>query len=182
MKILFLDIDGVLNSHTDFLEAEHYGHPFNHGYTVISSGKLFLLEHIISETGAKIIISSTWRASFSLENIYNMFKERGFTLPRTCIIGKTNQILVKFSTRLFDRSKEISDWLDSHPNVDEYAILDDIEPSYFEDRHKDNLVTTSEYDGLNFPKAEHVIDILGRTEEAKERMKERITAARFPLL
>ena len=159
MKVIFLDIDGVLNSVTDFLEARHYGHIHNEGIEIISPGKLYLVEHIIGKTDAKIVISSSWREMYSLKELYDMFYIRGFTLPRTSIVGKT-EICESDVDHYSRRSIEISKWLDVHDHVESYVILDD--EDRFESRHKNNLVTTNMFDGLNMSLADDAVLILGK--------------------
>ena len=46
MKVIFLDIDGVLNTNSD---------------KEISNDKLKLLSELVSKTGAEIVLSSSWR-------------------------------------------------------------------------------------------------------------------------
>ena len=53
MKYLFLDIDGVLNTPTS---KERCGQ-----YVGIDSAKVLLLKYIVEETGALIILTSTWK-------------------------------------------------------------------------------------------------------------------------
>jgi hypothetical protein len=167
MKIIFLDIDGVLNSYTDFLESSLYGHPFNTGKIVISSGKLCLLEYIVRNTDAKIVISSTWRSHFTLDEIYEMFKVRGFKLPRKVIIDKTETHRHGFSSGPeYFRKSEIKEWLKANKPIESYVILDDIRPSFFEGM-TDNLVTTRDDDGLNRLSTEQAITILGRNKKSQ---------------
>ena len=83
MKVIFLDIDGVLNSDTDFFELRKFGHPVNEikGSKVINRGCLALLQQIIEDTDAKIVLSSTWRHHYTLEEMHEMFTARDFNLP-----------------------------------------------------------------------------------------------------
>lgn len=73
MKIIFLDIDGVLNCENGY---KHKWCTKNDTY-----GDLFfppsasLLNDLISETRAKIVISSTWRMS-GLKQMQRMWKDR----------------------------------------------------------------------------------------------------------
>jgi hypothetical protein len=69
MKIIFLDIDGVLNCETAYRSGEcnyvkwHWtdGKEDHHQSFYSKSKELF--NKLIDETGAKIVISSTWRSS-----------------------------------------------------------------------------------------------------------------------
>ena len=53
MKIIFLDIDGVLNC--KYTKEEIFFFPF------VSPKKIELLKQLIERTGAKVVLSSTWR-------------------------------------------------------------------------------------------------------------------------
>jgi predicted mannosyl-3-phosphoglycerate phosphatase (HAD superfamily) len=50
MKIIFLDIDGVLNNYNTLGEGLNW-----------ESNAVKILKRIIKETGAKVVLSSTWR-------------------------------------------------------------------------------------------------------------------------
>jgi hypothetical protein len=171
VKIIFLDIDGVLNSATDFREAGYYDKSPNKT-EVISPGKLYILEEIVRSTDAKIVISSTWRELYSLKELHTLFMDRGWKLPVTTIIGKTEEDGGRrlHHGAISTRSSNISKWLDSKDNVSNYVILDDVEAKDFEDRHQDHLVITDVYNGINFRDMEKAIDILGRNKEAQEKL------------
>lgn len=116
-KILFLDIDGVLNAF-DFL----YFNPENTDYHKLDINKLNLLKAIVDNTNCKIVISSTWRKDsefINIENIKAYFNKYGFDFP---IIGYTPK-LSGF------RGEEVATYLDYyHENVNsdiDYFILDD---------------------------------------------------------
>lgn len=57
MKIIFLDIDGVLNNDAHWKNIVKNNKP----YTQVSQKLLDKLLLIIEETGAKLVISSSWR-------------------------------------------------------------------------------------------------------------------------
>lgn len=102
MKILFLDVDGVLNTtkSTTFLS--------------LSKPKLRLLEKIVKETGCYIVLSSTWRKD----------NEAYMKLVRTLLYR--NIIIHDITPTLWkDRGYEIEAWLNDNPHVEKYAILDD---------------------------------------------------------
>lgn len=105
MKILFLDIDGVLN---------HRKSPTTNGVFVIDEQLLPLLKRIVDETGVKIVLSSSWRLSIhSRLRVKDALKTIG-----TRFIDYT-----KFISG--PRSEEIKEWLERHPKVTSFAILDD---------------------------------------------------------
>jgi len=106
MKVLFLDIDGVLNS---------YQNPG--GLYAMSRSKLRLLSFVIKTTGAEIVLSSTWRKR---PDSYQRAKTKlGYRGLR--ILDKTPDYLGIRTCR----GDEIQFWLKEHPSVKTYAIVDD---------------------------------------------------------
>lgn len=171
MKVIFLDIDGVLNSTTDFIEAQRREDCINSGGEVISGGKLCLLEEIIEQTDAKIVLSSSWRELFSLKEIHEMFVVRGFTLPITVFAGKTEcgYRSMDGTRELYGRSRLIQEWLDAKDNIESYVIIDDMSEERFIELHEGHIVTTDMDNGLNLPAMSKAIDILGRNEEYQKK-------------
>lgn len=130
--MIFLDIDGVLNS-GDYMRALHRLY-VNHGIgsTRDQYGQLFdercvnFLELIIRETGAKLVISSTWRLNGILR-LKRMWGDRG--LPGDIIDTTPKypnpEIVERYYEPRAARGYEIQEWLDNHPEVTDYVILDD---------------------------------------------------------
>jgi hypothetical protein len=116
-KILFLDIDGVLNSDEDWVETQVLGHPYNKGFDHLNRTKIALLELLIKNTDAKIVLSSTWRKSVSLDTLHRKLVERGSTLKREVFIGVTEELG-------FCRGDEIQAYLEEF-SPETYAIVDD---------------------------------------------------------
>jgi hypothetical protein len=102
MKIIFLDIDGVLNCQKT---TERF-----HGFVSIDPKLVKRLNRILKETDAKIVLSSTWR----------LFEDNKEILEKTGI--KYIDVTPSFHGL---RGEEINDWLSKHPEVDRYVILDD---------------------------------------------------------
>ena len=74
MKIIFLDIDGVLNSDT-----WEKSKAFKNGVYPSNSFDPFsvqLLNNIINETQAKVVLTSTWRLKFTLQEIKDPKKHK----------------------------------------------------------------------------------------------------------
>jgi hypothetical protein len=141
MKVLFLDFDGVLNSigflieHGDDhspLETIPPNEVWAHGDFVnldilegmvaqvdpIAVGRLNTL---LSATGAKVVISSTWRLTLSPIGLQWVLDLAGFQGE---VIGATPWIRPKIGEYV-PRGREIKKWLQEHPEVDHFAILDD---------------------------------------------------------
>lgn len=117
MKVIFLDIDGVLNVYCQ--GRDEYGCTFHKHFEDN-------LRWIIEETGAKIVISSTWRRD-GLDVMQNLWKHRN--LPGEVIdITPTEVDVVEYGTcefyDLVDRGHEIQQWINNHDIVN-YVIIDD---------------------------------------------------------
>jgi len=117
MKVIFLDIDGVLNVYGQ--GHDQYGQTFHKHFEDN-------LRYIIDETQAKIVISSTWRYS-GVANLKNMWIDRD--LPGE-IIGITSDLNLYQESgenyKSIERGYEIQEWLDEHQaEVTHYVILDD---------------------------------------------------------
>ena len=110
MKVIFLDFDGVLNVIPQ--GWDDWGGIF-HPEFVTNLGT------IVEETGAKLVISSSWRC-MGLEKLKQMWADRQYPGE---IIGVT-QLLPGTYRGSIERSFEISSWLNDNP-VDGYVIIDD---------------------------------------------------------
>lgn len=151
MKVIFLDIDGVLNSQADLLEHRLFGHPYNHETELMNRGKLAVLWHLLEATGAKIVISSTWRLSYTLDQIHQIMDVRigpdsENRIPRDVFIGMTSD----YGDHQAGRSREVRAWLDSEQGkgVTHYVILDDMDAGFTKDWFMDNFVKTSPDAGI----------------------------------
>lgn len=119
MKVLFLDIDGVLNS-----RAYDRKRDWNE-QTDIDETRLPLIKEIVDSTGAKIVLSSTWRQHWDKD--INRCDEDGVYINKT---------FAKFGLSIFDktpdlgitalRRDEISKWLeDTDEAIESFVIIDD---------------------------------------------------------
>jgi len=83
MKILFLDLDGVLATDAScrlpripFPDDFHI--PFNDGWTRLDSECVDRLNQIVNSTNAKIVLSSSWRLA-GAENVIDYLEGQGVT-------------------------------------------------------------------------------------------------------
>lgn len=144
MRIIFLDIDGVLNSWASFYR--------------ITTEKLQLLNDLIEQTGAKIVISSSWRIGSKDVNdfIDKNFDNRKFRLDNfKDVLNKelidnifyNNNIIGLTDTFGPTRGDEIKRWLDNHVDeVESYVIFDD--DTDMLDEQLEHLVQTDTYYGI----------------------------------
>ncbi len=158
MRVLFLDVDGVLNSGNFFSSGRRVK---SHDYdprNQIDPDAVKLLTEIVEATGAKIVISSVWRYNHKLVEMREILGAFGF---KGQIIGSTPR-----SAESHARGKEIDAWLiesgySRRDPVESFAILDDdadMEP------YMAKLVRTSFDRGLERSHAERIIEMLGRRE------------------
>jgi hypothetical protein len=138
MKLIFLDFDGVLNN--DLELADYFGK--NKDNDCVVPEMIGRLNKIVEATGAKVVISSTWRNLFDLDVLSEKYlKGNGFigeVIDKTPDHGRK----ISFCERSRGlRGSEIKAWLDKcEDNVEAFVILDDdadMEPIM------DHLVQTS---------------------------------------
>lgn len=118
MKVIFLDIDGILN--VSFPHRDEFGSLFHPHFESN-------LKRLIDATGAKIVISSSWRYS-GLSEMQRMWKQRNLAGEVIDITCDCAQIVDKGICQFYDmveRGHEIQEWLNTHDGIEQYVILDD---------------------------------------------------------
>ena len=111
MKVLFLDIDGVMNND---------GLLNRHGIYAVGEEMLDRLKRIVDATGCKIVLSSTWRLYKDAREVVDQkLATRGLE-----VIDETIEITPPKLSMFVPRSDEIEEWLGRNV-VDQFAILDD---------------------------------------------------------
>ena len=162
MKVIFLDIDGVVN--TLMISKE----PFDHERGQIKRGEFYFdlccpsdgrvsntqavlwLEKICRDNDCSIVLSSTWRNGHYAEAVnalYNSGLSRDIK-----VIGKTPYLGTI-------RGEEIAAFLRGHPEITSYVILDDDNDM---GDLMDHLVLTKVHAGINMGT---VIEVANKFEE-----------------
>lgn len=137
-KVLFLDVDGVLNECLSKSRATS-------GVIGIDDDKVQLLRQIIEATGAQIILTSSWRKSWSRDPL--LCRQDGVYLERK-LEQEDLHIAGKVSDAIWDRGEGIREWLGDHPTVKTWIALDDdIFPDFEEKGIMPHLVQTNFYTG-----------------------------------
>jgi hypothetical protein len=127
MKIIFLDIDGVITSaRTGWFNIDIYAVNF--------------LRWICDQSGARIVISSTWRYNHSLGFFRRIFGD--------VIFQEGDWKTPYLNSPDSRRGLEIKAWLEKHPQTQQYLILDD-DPDFLPEQFP-CLIRTDSHNGLLF--------------------------------
>lgn len=103
MKVIFLDIDGVLN-------CDATPNPRKFPY-IVDKKLLAAFRGLVTKTGAKVVLTSSWRV-----DPIGLYAARYWKVP-------FHDICPDFPHR--PRREEILHWLRRHPAVDRFAVIDD---------------------------------------------------------
>lgn len=160
MKIIFLDIDGVLNNkdtYTTSRERKISAAQELEGLSFEDIIERFMIEphlvehlnKIVEQTRAKIVVSSTWRKGRSIEQLQSALEYHGFK----------GEVISKTPTLETYRGTEIQKWLDENAelNVINFIIIDDDSDML---HLSDKLVQCRFVDGLTHREVESSIEAL----------------------
>lgn len=167
MKIIFLDIDGVLNSDVymssqAYIDEVHQAGVRDHKsyavvlkahHTHLDPAAVQLMNQLVEKTGATVVLSSSWRTKYSDQEMTELLKSRGATFT---IDDRTP---LKFSYR--SRQSEVQEYLRTLKEEgvvpESFVILDDIEkfPAF-----ESNFIQTFEVTGLTPEDVNQAIEIL----------------------
>ena len=158
MKVIFLDIDGVLNSDEYIDRAKNSQGIERH----IDIDKVKLLKKAINETGAKTVLTSSWRNSKDIGPLREFLAKYEIYFDATPFIN-------------WERGLEIKQWLLEHNRVEDYIILDDEIYDSFDKEMLRHLVKVSDAngrrlgEGLTQKDIDTIIKRFGRVKEDFER-------------
>lgn len=180
MKIIFLDIDGVLNTFQTFKEINLEAQLTGFRRVAIDLDKVLLLKEIVEKTGAKLVLSSGWRK-------YGKIKD-GRLLTNNQNLFDINQILNDNGLYIYDlvpykrkenRGNAIKKWLNKQTNIESFIIFDD-EDHDLQDFINHELIKTYFYicdnngddrEDLCGLTHEHVIEAINKLNNSKQLIK-----------
>lgn len=158
MNIIFLDVDGVLNSEESVIRF--HDEKVSRGEEPYACDEIFPeeylnnLKELIELTDSKIVVSSTWRMWFPdgchWKKLMSNLNE--YVLDRY-VIGITPRLQTK-------RGEEIRAWLKKHPETTNFVILDD--DSDMCEFTETNLAQTSWKTGFTRDVLAKALKILGK--------------------
>ncbi|MFY0656360.1 MAG: hypothetical protein JXR12_06390 [Neptunomonas phycophila] len=166
LKIIFLDIDGVLNT-----ARAHIAY----GSSKWDPTGVAILDRVCRETGAKLVISSVWRGSMDKwMHAHQLLDAVGLGRHGLC----SGHLGMDWNHPDYDkdmhrtppghdnpRGEKIQEWIDQwKPDV--YAILDD--DCDMLDHQAKYFVKTDGHDGITYGSYERLIKILGKKENDSE--------------
>ena len=177
MRVIFLDIDGVLNAQDDF-GGRSKPNPNVGGLWGISIAKVKRLKYIVDRTDAKLVLTSTWKKDYNkyINDHVNIFGKYLYNKLRKCDL-RIFDTTERYETNPSDRSNGIKGWLKDHEgDVESYIILDDdYFPGYDDKEVNPYLVFTSICTGLTPIKArECICKLLNLDEDALDTPFEKI--------
>lgn len=152
MKVIFLDIDGVLATNKQYMmnrkkfwdknsiaKDTRIPYPFDPKCV-----KIF--NEILDTTGADIVLSSDWKLHFSLVELETIFMFNG--VNKSPIDITTNDV-VSFNNLVRNRAFQIGEFIQTH-KITNYVVLDDLNISNYMTitNDQDKFVLTDDFEGI----------------------------------
>lgn len=129
MKVIFLDIDGVLLPIPEGMTPGALR--WRNARVSFDNPCTKNLAALVHETGAKLVLASNWRRiqspadAAARENLDRQLAAFGLAIfDETPILSMDR----------FVRGAEISQWLEAHPDTERFCILDDADTGVFAER------------------------------------------------
>ena len=158
IKLIFLDIDGVLNCETT---KERCG-----PYIGIEQEKVKLLKELVDKTGAYLILISTWK--------YYWYRNPTLKCKQDELANYLDESLKKHSLKIATKTKDIGDpffrseginalrlhLIKKNISTSRYVIFDDMEFDYKEAGMANCFIRTDEKIGLQREHIEKAIKLL----------------------
>lgn len=152
MKVIFLDNDGVICLSNNWggravkwanfkrdnpdSDATFDNKPIQCRFDDFDKKAVKVLNEILEQTGAEIVVSSDWRLHATLEELGDYYESQGITKRPVAVTDIFKDLFPKewnafrFRADLeVERSMEIGHWLENHPEVTHWVAIDDLDMS-----------------------------------------------------
>lgn len=157
-KLIFLDIDGVLNCNDTINKPRWKDNEEGQKNYFLDEDLIQLLNYVIKRTGAKVVVSSTWRKLYEQEHLQTILEDYGFEGE---IIGMTGACCSGIrGVEILNYVKENDGQLGHYSDFNSYVILDDDSDMLI--WQKDNFVNTDGRVGLAKHHVYKAINILNK--------------------
>lgn len=149
-KIIFLDIDGVLatdkqfmQNRKEFQEKNSWAYENNVPYP-FDNKCVKILNDILDETDAEIVLTSDWKLHWDLIRLHEIFSNNKVKKsPRMM----TKNIPHSFGNLTKNRANEIDEFLD-HFNFVNYVIIDDLDVGMYLKNGSKRFIKTQDREGI----------------------------------
>ncbi len=150
MVTIFLDIDGVLATHKEFMlnrtkfrssdkRAAELGIPYPYNPDCV---KIF--NEILESTETQIVLSSDWKHHFSLHDMNEIFKHNGIIQS---IVAFTDDDMVMFNNITLNRAHQIEKYI-KDKQIENWIALDDLWLHKYMDNSDGRFFLTKDMEGL----------------------------------
>lgn len=158
-RVIFLDIDGVLNDHKKLPGSVYCG---------IDADKVARLNRLLSLSGASVVLISAWRymlnSAMTLKGFEYLLNTHGVYQDREWLYGQCCT-----DDKIAERDCQIRDWLNGHQGVKQWVIIDDDPMGMAATNLNQWLVKTDGAVGFTDNDVLKALAILGVAEPAKPR-------------
>lgn len=171
-KVIFLDNDGVIclsnnwggraKKWSKFRSAnpdvEFTNRPILCRFDDFDKKAVKVLNEILEETDAEIVVSSDWRYHATLEELGDYYISQGISKRPIAVTDQFKDLFprewnaFRFRAELeLERSMEIGHWLEHHPEVTHWVAVDDLDMSIdFLSKHFAHAEEDSKNPGLKY--------------------------------
>jgi hypothetical protein len=114
--------------------------PFEYRFDNFNKKAVKVLNEVLEETGAEIVVSSDWRYYASLEELQKYYMDQGITKGPIGVTKRVSEIDPKNWEKNFrnyakleeERSLEIKTYLNDHPEITSWVAVDDLNMGKFQ--------------------------------------------------
>ena len=152
MKTIFLDIDGVLATHKQYMMNQKKFWDKNDIAKEIKIPYPFdpkcvkVFNEILDATDADIVLSSDWKLHFSLDDIDKIFKFNG--VNKSPIDTTVNED-ASMSNQTMNRAFQIGEYV-TRNNITNYVVIDDLNVGKYMviTNEEDKFFLTDDFEGI----------------------------------
>ena len=165
MTIIFLDIDGVLNSNLWYYKRMSQNIEKDYPLSEFDPDAIKRLNKILLETGAKIVVSSSWRSGHTNETMQKLLTDVG-------VIGEVVGLTPSFRGMITDyttpRGCEIDWWLKKEGLFQRINWSEEKQMEFIEKAKVKNYIILDDDSDMLYKQREHFVktdNMVGLTDE-----------------
>lgn len=169
INVLFLDFDGVVNTRSRKKDDVHVYQLDKKHFDVYNKALCKNIELLIKQFDFKIVISSSWRATFDIISIRDIINNQmgidceviDYTTRKTLDVTYKERFEDNPTTISRDRGLQITDWLlEKKYKVNNYFVLDDsLDAEY---GHSNNYYRVNNTKGFDKETLDDVTNIISK--------------------